>query len=212
MPLLKILNFEPVAQVYIWKLEETAGQLLGGIKLHDSDREKYETLNHPEKKREFLGLRHCLKLHFGENPPVFYQKNGKPYLDNDLKVSFSHTNGYSAVIISDRQEVGLDLELYRPGIKKVARKYLREDESKTLREESAVEHLLAYWGAKEVMVKVTGNRRLDFKKELRIKPFSYLPFQKISGSILNNGIETPVRVFSCEVGELYVTLGWEVDW
>ena len=212
MPLLKILNFEPLAQVYIWKLEETAGQLLDGIELHDSDREKYNILHHHEKRREFLGLRHCLKLHFGENPPVFYQESGKPFLEKNLKVSFSHTKGYSAVIISDQQEVGLDLELYRPGIRKVARKYMREDETKTLRTESEVEHLLTYWGAKEVMVKITGNRRLDFRKELRVEPFSYQPFQKISGSIFKDGQERPVRIFSQEVGELYVTLGWEMDW
>lgn len=212
MALLKILNFNPVATAYIWKLEETADQLLEGIKLHDSDRRKYKSLNHIEKQREFLGLRHCLKEHFGENPPVFYQKNGKPFLKSGQKISFSHTKGYSSMIISDLQEVGIDLELYRPGIKKVARKFMREEESRSLREESEVEHLLTYWGAKEVMVKITGNRRLHFREELRVRPFSYGPFQKTGGSIYKDGREIPVRIFSKEVGELYVSLGWEMDW
>ncbi len=212
MALLKILNFDPVARVYIWKLEESEDQLLKNIELHPSDRQKFEQLNHPQKRREFLGLRHCLREHFGQNPPVFYLKNGKPYLDREEKISFSHTLGYSSVIISKQQEVGIDLELYRPEIRNIARKYMREEESVSIRNETDVEHLLTYWGAKEVMVKIIGDRRLDFRKELRVSPFAYQPWQKISGRIYKGGEEKPVRIFCQKVGELFVTLGWEMSW
>ena len=139
-------------------------------------------------------------------------ENGKPFLDQQEKISFSHTRGYSSIIISRSLEVGLDLELYRPGIRKVARKYMRDEESKTLEDETDVEHLLAYWGAKEVMVKITGNRRLDFRRELRVSPFTYRPFQRINGFIYRDGEEKRVRIYTQEVGDLYVTLGWEVTW
>lgn len=210
MALLKTLNFDPVARVYLWKIEESLEDLLQGITLHDSDRQKFETIRHPEKQREFLGLRHCLKAHFGENPPVHYQDSGKPYLEASEFISFSHTHGYSAAIISNGLNVGLDLELYRPGIRKVAPKYMREEEGRTLSESKDVEHLLSYWGAKEVMLKITGNRKLDFRKQLRVNPFHYDVFKQTQGNVYANGSSMGVRIYFRELGDLFVTLGWEM--
>ncbi len=212
MSLLKSLNFGPTAKLYIWKLEETLTELRSRVILHKSDLERYSKISHPEKQGEFLALRCCLREHFGTNPEVFYHQTGKPYLDRSEKISFSHTHGYSAALISEELEVGLDLELYRPGIKKVARKYMRADEIKSLDDTSEVEHLLYYWGAKEVMVKITGNRRLDFKKQLRVRPFSYKDFQNSSGGIYDAEHPIPVRIFFCKIDALYISLGWEWSW
>ncbi len=212
MPLLKTLNFDPIATVYLWQIEESVDELLQSVVLHPSDQKRFDSLNHIDKQREFLALRSCLAQHFGENPEVLYYDSGKPYLATEEKLSFSHTKGYSAVIISRDLEVGLDLELFRPGIRKVARKYMREEEKHTILEGSDVEHLLYYWGAKEVMVKITGDRRLDFKKQLRVKPYSHREFQTSDGAVYYSDHHKPVRFIFRHVGELYITLGWEWNW
>lgn len=212
MPLLKTLNFDPLARVYLWRIEESVEELRNSVMLHPSDLKKYKTLNHRDKQAEFLALRSCLALHFEKNPEVFYKNTGKPYLKSPEKISFSHTRGYAAVIISQQLEVGLDLELYRPGIRQVARKYMREEEKLSIRDTTDVEHLLSYWGAKEAMVKITGNRRLDFMKQLRVKPFSYRDLQMTDGAIYRNGHHKPVRFIFRRFGEVYITMGWEWNW
>lgn len=208
MALLKTLNFGPVARVYLWRIEESAEELAGTIKLQVAERERLKAIHHPAKKAEFLALRSCLKLAYGTNPPVSYYKNGKPYLENGHYISFSHTTGYAAVAISEQHPVGVDLEFYRPGIKKVARKYMRPEESEVLQIETEVEQLLLYWGAKESMIKIIGDRRMDFKQQLRVRPFHYRAFQSTDGMIYQQGDTVPVNLIFRKVEEVYLTLGW----
>ena len=212
MPLLKTLNYDPIARVYLWKIDETLEELQDAVTLHPSDQKKYDSLNHLEKQREFLALRSCLSEHFGENPEVHYYATGKPYLKSPEKISFSHTWGYAAAIVSQELEVGLDLELYRPGIQKVARKYMRVEESNTLKDDSSVEHLLSYWGAKEAMIKITGNRRLDFRKQLRVAPYFYSDYMMTEGAVFYDDHHKPMRFVFEQVGEVFICMGWEWNW
>ena len=67
----------------------------------------------------------------GEEKEIGYRSSGKPYLaDGSASISISHTKGYVAVLLGGpEKEVGIDVECYGERVRKVAHKFVREDES-----------------------------------------------------------------------------------
>lgn len=207
--MIKRKNVGPRCQVIVWKIEESVEELLAMISLHPSDKEKFGLLHNPEKQREFLALRCCLSDMFGENPPVFYTSNGKPYLEEGGHISFSHTRGFAGMIISRDKRVGIDLEMHRESFRRIAPKFMSESENRCLQKETEIEQLIHYWGAKEVMVKITGNRRHNFKQHLRVAPFTYSPGSCGCGMVVTENLHLPVQFLFDSIDGLHLTYGWE---
>ena len=87
-------------------------------------------------------------------------------IDNDSKnceinvvfgsasISISHTKGYVAVLLGGpEKEVGIDVECYGERVRKVAHKFVREDESVSWYKGTETWSLLLHWSAKETMFK-----------------------------------------------------------
>lgn len=55
--------------------------------------------------------------------------------------------------------------------------------------ESSVEKLITYWGMKEVLYKIQGRKGIDFKKQLQVSPFKYLPQGISQGKIIKDNDE-----------------------
>ncbi len=209
MPLFARKEIDSTAVLLLWKITEEESELLSLITLHTSDKERFKRFTHQNKRKEFLALRCCLSEYFGQNPEVFYTIDGKPYLSNNHFISFSHSRQYAGVMVSKAAEVGLDLELHREGILRIAHKFMRPEEDATVIEENRIAHTTYYWGAKEVMVKITGNRKLNFLKELAVKPFTYSSYQKSTGLINTKTYCKEVCLFFEKQEDLYITYGWE---
>ena len=100
-------------------------------------------------------------------------EHGKPYLENSLfEISISHSRDLAAVIAAP-QAVGIDIQKIVSKIERIAHKFMREEEMASLQEETRLEHLHVYWGAKEALYKAYGRRQLDFKEHIFINPFEY---------------------------------------
>ena len=56
-------------------------------------------------------------------------------------------------------------------ISHLSRKFLSDAERRFLGEQPPNEELLLYWGAKEVIYKMYGRRKLDFRQDMFIRPF-----------------------------------------
>lgn len=211
MPLYQRINISNNSSIIIWKIEESEDQLLEGIEIHPTDNERLLKFSNPKKRNEFLALRQCLKNYFGRNPAVHYTADGKPYLQNDYNISFSHTDGFAAAIICKENSVGIDLELFRDRIKRIAHKFLREEEKESILAESEIGHMTLYWGAKEVMVKITGDRKLNFINELHVSPFKYNPDTQTLGNIITDEYTKNVKLFFKSFDNLHITYGWEIE-
>lgn len=210
MPLYQRFNISQSTSIIIWKIEEAEEELIKGIQMHASDAERFRRFTNPKKRNEFLALRQCLIEYFGNNPAVFYNENGKPFLKNGHHISFSHTDGYAGIIVCSKNPVGIDLEYFRDRIKRIAHKFLREEEKKSIQNKTEVEHLTLYWGAKEVMVKITGNRRLNFINELAVQPFPYQANCETSGTIITDDYHKNISLFFKSIEDLHLTYGWEI--
>lgn len=211
MPLFNRKSFKSDLETLVWKISESEEELLQSVVLHPSDQQKLSGINHPLKRLEFLALRQCLIAFFGDNPEVFYTENGKPFVKNDHFISFSHTRGYAAMAISPSREVGIDIEVYRPGILRVREKFMHEEEKKSLEPETEIEQLTYFWGAKESIVKIEGDRRLDFKGELRVAGFGIKDLKGTQARWSKSENTTTYDIFFDRQDDLFLTCGHRSD-
>jgi 4'-phosphopantetheinyl transferase len=209
MPIHHSIKINEHIQVIIWHITESLEEMEAGIEWHPSDLNKYQSLKHPDKKREFLGIRYCLIHFLGHNPEVLYHPNGKPFLNQDLQVSFSHTQHYAAVSFSKSQAVGVDLEHEREAISRIAKKFTRPEERLAIEAHHEIDHLLFYWGMKECIVKITGNKKLSFKEDIRIAPFSFVKNGCTTAILRKDDEYIQHTLYFKKLDNLFISFGWQ---
>ena len=102
-----------------------------------------------------------------------HHDNGKPYLENCVtNISITHTDKYVAIIISDYDELGIDIESLERDFTAVEKKALSEDEIDDLDDEKKNEQLAIYWCAKEAIFKRMSQNRVDFAEQIEVEKFN----------------------------------------
>ena len=114
----------------IWKTEESPEELLAMLPHQEVYREGMRRFTAAHRRLEWLAVRVLLYTLSGEEKEIAYHPSGKPYLaDDSASLSISHTKGYVAVVLGlPGREVGVDIEQYGERVRKVAHKFMREDE------------------------------------------------------------------------------------
>jgi 4'-phosphopantetheinyl transferase EntD len=152
-------------------LQEDSESLLSRL----SFKEKYVPIIErmiENRKREWLTIRVLLKELLGQEKEILYNSIGKPYLsDNSHHISISHTKGYAALIINKENEVAIDIEKIAAKVENVRKRFVNEEEEKSLSQTNERIHLLLYWSAKESLFKRLSVENVDFKTHLHIQPF-----------------------------------------
>lgn len=158
--------------VGVWKVEETIDRLrsmFNDFSLYESGMQKFKS---EKRQLEWLAVRVLLKELVGEEKSIAYLSSGKPYLeDRSACISFSHTCGYVAVAVHPTKEVGIDIEQYGVRVRKLATRFVREDERVSVEAGDEVYALLLHWSAKETMFKLMNQSDVDFLDHLHILPF-----------------------------------------
>ena len=158
--------------VGVWKVDETVEQLRSMFHQFSIYEEGFARFTSEKRQQEWLAVRVLLKELCGEEKRIAYMPSGKPYLeDGSMHVSFSHTHGYVAVALHPFAEVGIDIEQYGTRVRRVASRFVREDERVSIEAGDEVYALLLHWSAKETMFKLMEDEAVDFIKHLRILPF-----------------------------------------
>lgn len=167
MPLLKVIDSRN-AIVYLWKIEESVEELTTGINLREASSQRLSSMKSEVHKQGFLSIRQLLKVAGYSDSELLYDINGKPYLTDKKCISISHSFQYATIIISN-ENVGIDIEMKREKIKRIAGKF------SSLKELAAVEEsdndilaLTTIWCAKEAMFKMCDSRSLSFKDDMYV--------------------------------------------
>lgn len=106
----------------------------------------------------------------------------KPYITGlNYHVSLTHTQNYAAAIVDKRSFTGIDIELIREKVQKVAHKFLSEKE--LIASENDIEKLTLYWSAKEVLYKTYGKKRMSLRQHILIENFDLAKRGKLLGII-----------------------------
>ncbi len=160
----------------IWKIEETAEDLLKQLQLKEHERAYLETLSNGKRNMHWLSTRVLLRRMMDTDDYIDCRvdSNGKPYLSNFPHfISLSHSYDYAAVMVSKNQAVGIDIELIKDKIGRIAGKFMNRKELDFIGSEDRIEHLYACWCAKEAIYKLHGKKNVSFLDNIRLMPFKY---------------------------------------
>jgi phosphopantetheinyl transferase len=176
MPLVYQQNINEATKLAIWHIAEEESFFLADIPLQ-------RTITHPHKRLQHLAGRFLLKELFPAFPHELIQiaDTRKPFLpDEAYHFSISHCGDFAAAIVSTKNRVGVDIELYAEKVERVKHKYLSEEEERVLRSSNAeydlplIQILTSAWSIKETIFKWEGKGELDFKEHMQIKKIDFL--------------------------------------
>ena len=186
MPLSDIRTINDHTLLGFWHLTELPEELLPLLP-PQLPQERLQQLKTPKRQTEWLGSRllaYELLKKFTDAPLVL-QNNalGKPVFDKPaFRVSISHSPELAVVILSDKYEVGTDIEFIRPKIGLLAEKFLSETEKTDAGTD--ISKISVYWSAKETLYKLYSRKQLIFKEQLLVKPFELKEKGALEGQVL----------------------------
>ena len=187
MALYKTLTVNKVTKVLIWKIEESISKLQEGIFLSENSTTRLNSMKSQLHQRGFLSIRHLLKEVGYTDTDLIYDEFGKPHLKNGKFISITHSFTFTAIIVSDKFHVGIDIEKQREKILKIAHKFTPFEEYKTIANVDAlISKLTIVWGAKESLYKIYGKKKLLFLHHIYIEDFRFAD-EKTTGEIRYNG-------------------------
>lgn len=160
----------------IWKIEETADELLAQLQLKEHERSYLDTLINGKRNMHWLSTRVLLRrmMETDEYIDCKVDSNGKPYLSNFPHfISLSHSYDYAAVMVSKNKAVGIDIELIKDKIERIANKFMSREELEFIQKDEGIEHLYVCWCAKEAIYKLHGKKNVSFLENIKLSPFSY---------------------------------------
>lgn len=188
MPLFKKIEVNDSTTVFIWKIEEDFNWLFRSTELKDISLARLEKMKSESHQKGFLSVRHLLNTAGYSDFDLFYDENGKPNLKDGKHISITHSHNFSAIIIST-QNAGIDIELQRDKIIRIADKFIEYEFSYLDKNESDyIRKLTVIWAAKEAKYKMCNSRSLSFKDDMKVEQF-HLNNQSGKASVCQNEFE-----------------------
>lgn len=175
MPLIETINVEDKARIGIWKIEESYEELKWQLQWGQRDLEQFKAIKDEQRAIHWLSSRVLLRQMLNTNKFIDLQTDeyGKRFLANfDSQLSISHSGDSVAVILSEKK-VGIDLQRIDQKIEPLAQKFISKKEWEEIEKDHLLERIHVYWCGKEALYKLYGKRKLDFRENLYIHPFSW---------------------------------------
>ncbi|MCP1995012.1 4'-phosphopantetheinyl transferase superfamily protein [Flavobacterium sp. HSC-61S13] len=175
MPLEKTIQVNTHTQVLVWKITESFESLQRGLALSQNSAERLQNMKSISHQCGFLSIRHLLFEAGYQDADLTYDENGRPHLNDGKFISITHSFSYSAIIVSSHN-VGIDIEMQREKIIRIADKFTNLKEQALLVDpiDSKVKQLTIIWGAKEAMYKMCNSRSLSFKDNMNVEAFDLI--------------------------------------
>ena len=172
MPLFKTINFNSTTQILVWKITESYQELFDNVVVNDSNLIRLQGMKSHLHQCGFLSVRKLLQEAGYNDLDLYYDELGKPHLKDDKYISISHSHHFSAIIISNKS-VGIDIELQREKISRIADKFVDQEYSYLDKNnlESYIKKLTVIWGVKEAIFKIRNEKGISFKDHIRVKEF-----------------------------------------
>jgi phosphopantetheinyl transferase len=174
MPLYKTITVNEHTSVAIWKVDETEAYLQMGITLSEHCQTRFNGMKSQVHRRAFLSIRHLLAIYGYVDQDLFYNEAGKPHLKDGTHISITHSHNFTAIIVGEQDEVGIDIEKQRDKILRIAHKFTPVHEYRTLANtEAVIRKLTIVWGAKESLYKIYGQKGLSFLQHINVSDFLF---------------------------------------
>ena len=174
MPIYKTITVSPTTKVYIWKVTEPEAELAKDVELTAHCQNRMDGMKSEAHRRAFLSIRHLLAEAGYVDSDLYYDDFGTPHLKDGKYISITHSHHFTGIIVSETDEVGIDIEKQRDKILKIAHKFTPIQEYKTLaNSEALMRKLTIVWGAKESLYKIYAQQGLSFLRHINVIDFSF---------------------------------------
>lgn len=185
-------SFSAIGLVAVWKIQETYLDLLKLAELSLKENQLFSRFSVEKRQVEFLAVRCLINELMGEKTEVAYSPEGIPLLDKQNKyISISHSGDFVAVYLSDRQDVGIDIEKKARRAYRVKEKFLNEDELKALADcDEHSDWFTVFWSVKEAVFKMMRMQAVDFRSQIVIREFNQKQNEIVADFRLNDSIYT----------------------
>ena len=172
MPLHQRVNIDEQTRILIWHIDEPLEQLKKDFKLSKTDEFRFQKRKILSHQKEFFASRRLL-LEAGI-PPHFlnHDPNGIPRLESGQQISISHTKTLAGIALGTKP-LGIDIEVFRPKIHRIATRFLHTEESFALKDDHVIEKLTLIWTAKEALYKALNQKGIIFSEQLLVTPFQW---------------------------------------
>jgi phosphopantetheinyl transferase len=193
MPLYKTIQHNSNTQILIWKITESFEQLNQVVQLNEKNQLRLNGMKSEMHQRAFLSVRKLLALIGYSDFDLYYDGFGKPHLHSKnhpkefTKVSITHSYHFAAIIVSN-EPVGIDIEMQREKILKIAHKFVNDEELNRLQQTDPAEYikkLTVNWGAKESIFKIRNEKGISFKDHIQVMPFELKDQQTLADLNIN---------------------------
>lgn len=170
MPFYQSLIIRPNTVLYLWKITETYQWLYEKVLLDKQSSIRLNSMKSESHQKGFLAVRMLLQTIGYNDFDLFYDEFGKPHLKDGKNISISHSNDFSALVISD-ERVGMDLEEVKDKTLKIASRFMEMHHLENLSKTEQLQKATVIWGIKESVFKIKNEKGISFPNHIFEEPF-----------------------------------------
>ena len=170
MPLFKTIRFNATTQILVWKIAESFEELFDTVVLNKKNSIRLAGMKSQLHQRAFLSVRKLFYLAGYTDFDLYYDEFGKPHLKDGKNISITHSHNFSAIILSE-ETVGIDIELQRDKIIRIADKFCDSEFQYLTDNKEYIRKLTVIWGAKEAIFKIRNEKGISFKNHVKVRSF-----------------------------------------
>lgn len=211
MPFYQQINVDDATTIYVWKISESFDELFRSVLLKDVSLARLEGMKSESHQKGFMAVRMLLQYNGYTDFDLYYDEFGKPHLKDGTHISISHSFDFSVIVLSDKN-VGIDLELRRDLVKKIAYKFAEEEFVYECQHNSEefVSKLTVIWGVKEAVFKVRNEIGISFKDHIFVRPFE-MNDEKTTALLDFNAAKREFLVYFTEIEKYTLVWLWELE-
>lgn len=220
MAFYKFVAIKPKTNLYLWKITEEFNTLFRDVQLKDVSLARLESMKSESHQKGFMAVRMLLQ-HLGYSDfDLYYDEFGKPHLrderektaapqdkiqenGNEIHISISHSNGFSGIVISDKN-VGLDIEQIKEKTLKIASRFMDVSHLENLSNTEKLKKATVIWGIKEVVFKIKNEVGISFPDHITETDFIFEDKKTSAQLNFNNKMEYFETVFDSIEDYIYV--------
>lgn len=209
MPLFQTIQCNEKTKILIWKITESFDELYRQVTLKEKTQRRLDGMKSDMHQRAFLSVRMLIQEMGFTDKDLHYDEFGKPYFDCHNYISITHSHNFAAIIISE-ETVGIDMELQREKIIRIADKFTDYecDYLEPEKTEEYVKKLTVIWGAKEAIFKIRNEKGISFKDHIRVDDFS-INEKQTSASLYFNDLVIDFDVHYLEIENFTLVYAFE---
>ncbi|WP_202702227.1 4'-phosphopantetheinyl transferase superfamily protein [Flavobacterium sp. UGB4466] len=199
MPLFETIQFNETTKILVWHITESFEELVSNVVLKEKTQLRLNGMKSVMHQRAFLSVRMLIQEMGFTDQDLHYDEFGKPYFNCENHISITHSHDFAAIIISDKT-VGIDMELQRDKILRIADKFVETENSylDTQNTPDYIRELTVIWGAKEAIFKIRNEKGISFKDHISVNTFS-LDKNQTEASLHFNDLAVDFDVYYKEI-------------